>query len=159
MTDEQRYYSAPLRLRATGRNVSGYLVRYDDVGMTTEGAERILPGAFDPLDDGYYLNLNHASESIITKNLQVRSVDGGIEISTQLANTELANEVLAGIVEGRYNGFSAEFYDRDIGHDGDVRLVKRARLMGASIVEVPAFRENKLQLRSGKRRRVNPWLM
>ena len=157
--DKQAFYGAPLRLRAVGRNVSGFLVNYSDIGITSEGKERIEPDAFAPLTGPYHLTLNHAQDKIITNNLQIRSVSDGLEISTQLPDTDIGNEAIEGIRNGKYNGFSAEFYDRDIATDGDIRLVKSGILIGAGIVHTPAFAQSKLQLRSGQRRRVNAWLL
>ena len=153
------FTGAPLRIRAAGRAISGYMVRYADTGLTTEGLEKIVQGAFEPLTGPYQLTMRHDQEAVITNNLQIRAVAAGIEISSTLPDTDLGNAALRDITAGKLTGFSAEFYDREIEMAGDTRLVKRGRLIGAGLVDVPAFAGSALQLRHGGRRRVNAWLL
>ena len=125
--------SGDVEIRLAGRELSGVLIRYGDLGQG--GKERFSSGAFSPLPVGQELNLQHDP----SLRLGVPTLDDSpveLRLSMVLPTLSAAIQLIA---RGSLRGLSTEFVSLAERRDGDVRVIDRARLVGMALVDIPSY--------------------
>ena len=127
-------------LRHEGRVVEGVALRYGDEAKVPGGRETIAKGAFNPLGD-IVLNIMHERDRPLARTGGNLRIDDGDElrVRAELPNTRDADDALELIRSGVYRGLSIEMRVLDESIDGDLRTVRKARLVGIGIVDKPAY--------------------
>ncbi|WP_419922336.1 HK97 family phage prohead protease [Candidatus Poriferisodalis sp.] len=140
--------SAPLevRLNADGRTLNGVALRYGDVAPRF--AERVERGAFVSRSEPLPLRLMHdVSRTIATTSdtLRIRDTPEALIASTPL-RTDSAE--LGLVQRGRLNGLSVEMTVLAERREDGLRVIERAHLLGVGLVDAPAYRGSRIELRA-----------
>ena len=150
-------------LRALGgRKVAGVLLRYSDTARLPDGrSERFLRGSLDPLPETLPVNVQH----------DPAMVAGTLTLSGDGEAILAAGEVSPGahdlIRRGALGGLSVEFRalaEREEAaplHGRAVRVIERGKLLGAGLVDRPAYplsgvEARNLNLRGSYRTTIRP---
>ena len=156
---ERRY--CELRGGGEGRSLAGALVRYGDVAVLPWGVrERIEPGAFgaDVVESDVVLNVHHDRSRPIARTqgggLELTDGADALAMSADLPETREADDALALVRAGVLRGLSVEFRVLDERLENGTRVITRARLEGAGVVDKPAYPASKVQARTTE---SNPW--
>ena len=153
-------------VRAEGRSLSGTAVRYGDVASFAWGRERIEPGAFAPLGDAI-LNAQHDRTTPLARTegggLILVDSEAALEIRAELPPTRSADDVLALVRAKVMRGLSIEFQALQERSEANVRIIERARLVGVSVVDTPAYPASAIEARCAvalvpRRARRKVWL-
>lgn len=140
-----------LRVTPDGRGVSGTALRYGDTATIEGGVrERFEPGAFEGLPEAR-LNLQHSATDI---SGPVVWADGpySLEFRADVVEEGVRNLIRRGAIRGA----SIEFRSLDEDRSGGMRVIRRAELTGLSLVDDPAYRDSRVEVRhrtaDGRRR-------
>ncbi|WP_419932028.1 HK97 family phage prohead protease [Candidatus Poriferisodalis sp.] len=135
-----------LEVRAEGRTLTGYAVRYGDIGRNprTGKPERFERGAFTAADmsEPLQLRAHHRGEAVAVP-LPIEFRDDGLHISHDL-DDRTARRVAA----GEFGGLSVGFYALEEKDDAGVRVIARARLDHVALARRPAYPGSTLELRN-----------
>ena len=151
MEGEGRIAHRYAELRHDGRTVEGVAVRYGDEARIDGGRETIARGAFNPVGD-VVLNVMHKRHKPIARtggNLRIDDDGDELKVRAELPNTRDADDALELIRANVLRGLSVEMRVLDESIEGDLRIVKRARLVGIGIVDKPAYTESTVAARRG----------
>lgn len=142
-------------LRAEGRELSGILIRYGDVALLPAFREEFKAGAFGNVGAAdIVLNLQHDRGRPLvrtgTPGLTLVDSRGLVSLVATMPNTADGNDALELVRTGVLRGFSMEFQaERDIWNKRTAyRTVLAARLLGASLVDRPAYGDSVVSLRA-----------
>ena len=129
--------------------------------MASDRAEMFAPGSLHWEDGGIVLREMHNREAPITRFSPIEAA-GEVRVEIPLPDTSRGRDAAIGVRNGTYRGLSVEFQAEQEGRQGNVRLVTRARLTGAGLVDDPAYRGASIEVR-GKNdlallRRAALWL-
>ena len=144
--DEER--RGPGRLR-------GVLLRYNEV--SPERRERFAPGALHWPEGGILLREMHNRAAPIMKvEPEVRGA--AVVLDTLLPDTQRGRDAATGIRNRTYGGLSVEFRaERESWVADGTRVIERAELRGAGLVDEPSYKGSRVEVRArAGRRRV--WL-
>lgn len=150
---------AELRLESRGgaRRLIGYAARYGVVADIGSFRERISSGAFaTSIGEGgdILALLDHDPSRVLgrtrSKTLRLEDDDKGLAFEIAVPDTSAGRDALALAERGDLGGASIGFFVEDEERDGDVRVVKRARLLEISVVSAwPAYAETSVEARVG----------
>ena len=135
-------------LRALGgRKVAGVLLRYGDTARLPDGRlERFLRGALDPLPETLPVNVQH-DPALVAGTLALAGDGEAIR-----AEGEVSPGVHDLIRRGALGGLSVEFNalqerTEQTGLSGAVRIIERGNLLGAGLVDRPAYGGSRVEVR------------
>lgn len=133
--------------------LTGVLMPYEK--RAGDRPEMFARGALYWPDDGVVLREQHNREAPITRFVP-EDTGAELRVSFPLPDTQRGRDAAALIRNGTLRGLSVEFRaERETFRDG-VRVVERARLTGAGLVDDPSY-QSPVEVRSkGRRRRL--WL-
>ena len=146
MTVETRYST---EIRAEGRRVHGFAIRYGDVSPTHR--ERFAPGAFALDGRTRWLNLAHRPLEVLAYTgggLELRDTADGLTVDATLPEIPAADAALRMIQAGELRGLSVEFHALAERREAGVRVIERADLDGIGLVRVPSYPRSTVEVRA-----------
>ena len=150
MTSEFRYSE----IRAAGRVLEGVAVSYSDVARIGSRSERFLPGAFGADVGGadVLLTVQHDRGRALARSggggLVLTDSATALEVRAELPETRESSDTLALVEAGVLRGLSLEFQPLAERMEGGVRVLVRARLVGVSVVDRPAYKASTVAARA-----------
>ena len=157
MPDTTQYRYSSLRA-AEGRIVQGRLISYNDIARLPWGKERFQAGAFGDVGaTDAILNFMHDRKRPLARTgagLTLTDTDAALDLFAVLPETPAADEALAMVKVGLLRGLSLEFLPTKSRSEAGVTVIEAAKLIGAGLVDKPAYESSKL--REKPRRRL--WL-
>ena len=141
--------------RQSPGRITGTLLTYGK--RASDRPEVFADGALRWDDGGVILNEQHNRQAPILRF--VPTVDGReVRIDAPLPDTQRGRDAATMIRNGTMTGLSVEFSADDEGMRGGVREVRKAKLLGAAVVDSPSY-EGALEVRQrGQARRLARWL-
>ena len=133
----------------------GVLMPYET--RASDRQEMFASGALHWDDDGVLLREQHNRQAPIVRFRPV--VEGKeVRVSIPLPDTQRGRDAAVSVRNGTLRGLSVEFQAERERMDGNMRVIERARLVGAGLVDSPSYSAATVEARakSGKRRRL--WL-
>ena len=147
-------YRTGLEIRADGRTLVGAAMRYGD--LSPSHRERWEPGAARVSPD-LAPTLGHRTGRVLAygSDVEVEDRPDALIVRARLPRTEVAEEALAGVANGRYRGWSVEFRpERERRDPSGIRVIERAAVPGLALVDAPSFPGSTVEAR----RRLGPTL-
>lgn len=152
------------------RSFRGTLMRYGSIGRPASvhgWTEEFAPNSLTVMPD-VTLNVQHDRRLLLARRgagLDVRSSAESVALEATLPKTRLADDVLEGIRAGLYGGLSVEVRVKKDRWEGDHRIVERADLVRAAVVDSPAYPASELEemraavaiMRAERRTPRRPW--
>lgn len=142
-----------LSVRQEGERLVGTVVMYDQPStMINQKGKRfrevIKPGAFS-LDHNITLVYRHNDDAVYadTASGTLRLTDDGKGIHFDADLPPYAMRLREQVNGGELRGMSVGFYPEDVTQEGEVRIVKRGRLVHVAVAKHPAYPQTKLSLR------------
>ena len=133
--------------------LTGVLIPYEK--RATDRAEMFARGALYWPDEGVLLREQHNRQAPIVRFVP-EDTGSELRVSFPLPDTSRGRDAALMIRNGTLRGLSVEFRaERETFRDG-VRIVQRAKLTGAGLVDDPSYRAP-VEVR-GKQRRRRVWL-
>lgn len=140
--------------RASAGILEGTLLTYGE--RASDRAERFDMGALSWPDGGVVLREQHSRQQPIARFAPVLQ-GAELRVSIPLPDTARGRDAAINVREGVLTGLSVEFHALSEGREGAVRVIKRARLVGAGLVDDPSYGGSRVEVRARtERRRV--WL-
>ena len=128
-------YRADETRQSPGRLV-GQLLEYE--ARATDRPEMFASGALTWPSDGVVLNLSHdRKQPLIRFTPEQRGK--AIMVDVQLPDTSRGRDAATMVRNGTLRGLSVEFRSQEEGQRDGMRLVRRAALMGAALVDDAAY--------------------
>ena len=166
MDDIERRFLTGSRAQTRGRRLIGYAARYGVVADIGPFTERIAPGAFAAsIETGADILalFDHDPAKVLgrtrTKTLKLADEPAGLAFDIALPDTGAGRDALALAERGDLGGASIGFVVEEEATEGDVRVIKRARLLEISIVSAwPAYAETSVEARRLAGRAYSPLL-
>jgi phage head maturation protease len=144
------FASEEFRADAATRTVSGLVLPFGAVGANESGKWRFAKGSIDWAKSAVSrvkLNREHERRDLIGAATAIRESDHGITASFKVARGDAGDLALSQAEDSVLDGLSAEVdvldYTTDP-TDPTVRLVTRAKLVGAALTGSPAFDDARL---------------
>ena len=140
--------SQGLEIRAEGRNLEGYALRWGERSPTHN--ERFESGALQPVGD-YWLNWAHDPERVIAYRgggLVLSADDEGVSVRAALPRTRLGDRALDAVRTGRMTGLSVEFVPKAERREADTRVILSAELSGVGLVRNPSYTGSRVEARA-----------
>ena len=131
--------------RQSPGRVKGRLLRYGDV---TNRGETFAPGSLSWDESGIILNLQHQRTEPLTRFTPMTSGDD-LLVDLALPNTQRGRDTALLLREGVYTGLSAEAHILAEHVKDGVTVFEQAQLVGASLVDRPAFPKSVLMEKRG----------
>ena len=151
-TVEIRLETDPER-QGPGR-LTGTLMPYET--RAVDRAEMFKAGALHWPEDGVLLRSMHRREAPIARFIP-EATDGEVRVAIQLPDSTAGRDAAANVRAGVFRGLSVEFLpESETVRDG-VRVIERARLVGAGLVDSPSYAGAGVEVRD-KGRRARLWL-
>ena len=151
-TVEIRLETDPERM-GPGRLV-GTLMPYET--RAVDRAEMFKAGALHWPEDGVLLRFMHRRDSPVARFVP-EATDGEVRVAIQLPDSTAGRDAAANVRAGVFRGLSVEFVSEREGQAGGVRVIERARLVGAGLVDSPSYAGAGVEVRD-KGRRARLWL-
>ena len=153
----QKRFAAEIRAETRGgaRRLVGYAARYGVIADIGPFKERVSPGAFAGSIEGgedILALLDHDASRVLgrtrSKTLTLSDDERGLYFEISAPDTTAGRDALALAERGDLGGASIGFIVEEEARDGDVRVVKRARLLEISVVSAwPAYAETTVEAR------------
>ena len=140
--------------RQSPGRIVGTLLTYGK--RASDRAEMFADGALSWPEGGVVLNEQHNRAAPILRF--VPAVDGAeVRIDAALPDTQRGRDAATMIRNGTMTGLSIEFRAQDEGQRAGLREVRKAALVGAALVDTPAY-AGSLEMRHGRAPRRRVWL-
>ena len=134
--------------------LTGTLLAYGDTG---DRRERFDPGALHWPERGIVVNAMHERKASIVL-IQPYVEDNEVRFSAKLPNTQAARDAAENVRTGVWPGASIEFRSERENRQGGFRVIQRALLGAAALVDVPSFTRSMVEMRAGRGLgTVRPW--
>ena len=134
--------------RGPGR-LTGTLLTYGE--PRGDGRERFAPGALRWPADGVVLRRQHSPFEPITR--VVPEVRGDrVVVDSPLPDTKAGRDAATEVRSGLFKGLSVEFRSVAERYVAGVREIRRALLVGAGLVDDPAYKLSRVEVRARGRR-------
>ena len=146
-------YAADLRLADDGRTLEGVLVSYGDTAAIGTYRERIRAGAFSPVPANIRLNRQHNREAAFAMAGLTDSAST-LALRAVVPSTRVGDDVLTLIREGVLGGLSIEMRVTRDEWAGMNRTITAANVVGAAVVDVPAYAASVVATRAASRERA-----
>ena len=141
--------------RGPGRIV-GTLMQYGE--RASDRPERFEQGSLSWPEDGIVLREQHDRAQPIARVVPELRGDK-VVIDALLPDTGRARDAVTMIRSGVFRGLSVEFSGAQSSNVGGLRVIKKARLVGAGLVDDPSYSGSRVDVRSkGKARARRFWL-
>ena len=96
---------------------------------------------------GIVINEQHDRKSAVVRTVPI--VDGDVvRIDQPLPDTQRGRDLATSIRNGTYTGLSTEFFSEQETRQGTLRVIKRARLGGAAVVDTPSYGDSLVEVRN-----------
>ena len=132
----------------------GTLMPYET--RAADRAEKFARGALHWPSDGVLLRAMHRRDSPVARFVP-EATDGEVRVAIQLPDSTAGRDAAANVRAGVFRGLSVEFVSERERQAGGVRIVERARLVGAGLVDSPSYAGAGVEVRD-KGRRARLWL-
>lgn len=150
LIEQRMVWPAECRADLDASTITGIAMKYGDTasvrGMFNE---QIAPGAFGRIGD-VVLNVQHDRARPIARTdgggLELRDSADNLFVKAAPVQTREGKDALLMVHHRVLRGFSVEFVADEDSFEGDVRIVKRARLLGIGLVDRPAYGESVAQV-------------
>ena len=133
--------------RADGDALTGVAIRYGDTYHAPAFNERIVAGAFAPIDD-VIVNIMHLRAKPIARTdtpyLTLDDDAQRLEVRLRFPDTPIASEARQMVDAGILRGLSVEMDVRRDEWRGRDRTIHKAKLHGIGIVDRPAYEQSQL---------------
>lgn len=106
---------------------------------------------------GIVLREMHDRKQPITR-FEPTATDAGVEIRVALPDTQRGRDAAELVRNGTLRGLSVEFLAERESYRGGLRVIHRARLMGAGLVDDPSYSGAGVEIRKGEQKGVAFWL-
>ena len=130
-----------VEIRAAGTSLVGTAVRYNTPALVNGRRESFVPAAFGRLPD-IRLNLQH-SDQVVSDAIEWADSPESLDF--------VAHRVQPGVLRlverGALQGASVEMRVSDDLLEGDMRTIRRAELVGLSVVDRPAHPGSRVETR------------
>ena len=158
MRNESR--TVEIRLSAdperTGPGVlEGVLMPYGE--KASDRPEVFEAGALYWPEGGVVLREMHDRKQPITR-FEPTATDSAVEIRAILPDTQRGRDAAALVRNGTLRGLSVEFHAERESYRGGIRIIHRARLHGAGLVDDPSYSGAAVEVRNEHKGRVRFWL-
>ena len=129
--------------------LQGTLLTYGE--RASDRPERFEAGSLQWPAEGVVLREMHDRGRPLTRFIP--TLDGNrVLLRAVLPDTQRARDAATLVLEGIYRGLSVEFWPDSEAYEGDMRIIKRARLVGAGLVDDPSYSNSTVVVRN----KVNP---
>lgn len=135
MANKSRVNGRLLTASAESRTLNYLLIPYGEQGSPSGGPLTINAGTVRIPDEPIVVNMQHDAHRPVGKTTRIEETDAGIEVSVQIANTTLGNDLLEEVAFGLRTGISCEL-DECVRAGG---ILQDSILTGAGFVTEPAF--------------------
>ena len=155
MEAERRWY--PIEYRAGAGGGAGPVlegtVPYDSIGLAPGGVRELFEsGSLDAMADDLILTRDHDRSLPLARTggggLEVEAKPDGLHVRAELADTTLGRDTLELVKAKVLRGLSPEFVAVEASMAGGVRRIRKARLVGLSVVDTPAYPEAEVEARA-----------
>ncbi len=135
-------------IRASGRKLSGVVMRYGDVSPSHR--ERFEPGSLR-MAESVHLDLYHDVERAVAwmpgGGLKLQADGEALRMVAELPPIPAANRALDEIRAKRTTGLSVEFQAIKERMDGNIRVIEQAILTGIGLVKHPSYGQSQVEAR------------
>ena len=138
---EYRFSAFPATPSGKAGNLSGVIVPYDTIANMGSFRERFEPGSIER-GESILLNQQHDRRIPLARTgagLTLTDTPEALRCEVVLPDTRLAREARELVEAGILTGFSIEMIVTGQRWEGDLRIIKRARMFGCSLVDTPAY--------------------
>jgi phage head maturation protease len=133
----------------------GTLLTYGE--LAADRPERFEPGALRWKDGGVVLREMHDRRQPLVRFTP--KVDGNlVTVDALMPDTARSRDAITLVRNGTYRGLSVEFLPERERMDGELRIIERAELVGAGLVDDPAYSGSRVSMRGRADGRVRFWL-
>ena len=132
--------------RESPGRLTGTLLTYET--RANDRPEIFARGALTWPDLGILINDQHDRKATILRAMP-RLVGDEIRIDAPLPNTQRGRDAATNVREGVLTGLSVEFRATQEGRRGGMREIRRGLLLRAGLVDVPAYLDSTVEVRSG----------
>ena len=135
--------------------LNGVLMTYDQ--RASDRAERFELGSLHWPDDGVVLREQHNRQAPIARFTP--ELDGPeLRVAIPLPDTARGRDAATNIRAGVLTGLSVEFRAEREGTENGVRVIRRAKLVGAGLVDDPSYTGSTVEVREQRDSRRRVWL-
>lgn len=130
--------------------ITGNVISYGDTAQFRGWKERFLPGSIH-WPDAVYVNLQHDRGQPVANSragLTLHDDATALRATVDPPDTEIGRRARELVGAGLLTGFSLEFLAEDDEWQGDTRIIKRAELRGLALVDVPAYPDSSVAMRT-----------
>ena len=146
-------YRADESRQSPGRIV-GVLLSYGEQAL--DRAERFEPGSLHWPDGGIVLNEQHNRAAPIMRFVP-EVVGKEVRIDAPLPDTQRGRDAATMVRNGTFQGLSIEFRSESEGRSAGTRMIRRAALSAAALVDSPSHKSS-VEVRGKGGRRARVWL-
>ena len=137
----------------TPKKLTGVVVVYNTPTSILDYREQVAPGAFGDVHNAdVVLNWRHQRTNAISRTkgggLVLRDSSSRLELTAMLPNTTEAADMWETIRHGTDRGLSVEMRVLDDDWEGDLRTIRRAKLVGVGVVTNPAYSQSTVEARA-----------
>ena len=153
MTEQVEIRSGLLDETTTPRKLTGVVVAYNSPTSILDYREQVAPGAFGDIHNAdVVLNWRHQRTNAISRTkgggLVLRDSPVKLELLATLPDTTEARDMWATVNHGTDRGLSVEMKVLEDDWDGDLRTIRRAKLVGVGVVTNPAYSQSTVEARA-----------
>ena len=124
--------------------LTGTLMRYGE--RASDRPEVFREGSLEWPAGGVILNRQHARSSPIMR--VIPKTDGAeVRIDSRIPDTVAGRDLASEIRSGLFHGLSVEFEALDEGFAGELREIRKARLLAAGVVDEPSYPAARVEVR------------
>ena len=135
--------------------LQGTLMPYGETASDRQ--ERFEPGSLYWPEGGVVLREMHDRKQSITR-FEPTATDAAVELRVALPDTQRGRDAVALVRNGTLRGLSVEFRAERESYRGGLRVIHRARLYGAGLVDDPAYSSASVEVRHDAQKGVRFWL-
>ena len=136
--------------------LEGVLMPYGQ--KASDRQEMFEAGALYWPEGGVVLREMHDRKQPITR-FEPTATDAGVEVRVALPDTSRGRDAAELVRNGTLRGLSVEFLAERESYRGGLRVIHRARLMGAGLVDDPSYSGASVEVRhDAQKGRIKTWL-
>ena len=153
MTEQVEIRAGLLDETTTPRKLTGVVVAYNSPTMILDYREQVAPGAFGDVHNAdVVLNWRHQRTNAISRTkgggLVLRDSPVKLELVATLPDTTEARDMWVTVNHGTDRGLSVEMKVLEEDWNGDLRTIRRAKLVGIGVVTNPAYSQSTVEARA-----------
>lgn len=137
--------------------LTGVLMPYEV--RAKDRAEKFASGALYWPEGGVVLREQHNRQAPIVR-FRPEERDGAVHVAIPLPDTQRGRDAALSVRNGTLRGLSVEFQShRNVEtRESGLRVIRRAKLLGAGLVDDPSYAEATVEVREGSEGRRRLWL-